>query len=227
MFDKAKTIIVGALDLAVYLIKSLFLSLFLTAILGAIAGEDYAFYVVLAAVPASFIVCWKSYRRKRLTRKLAETNKEIRRLEQEIAAHEAHRQQLLYTSVSFVDNMEGHEFEHWCAALLLKIGFDSADVTRASGDDGVDIIATKENIRYAIQCKRYSSDLGNTPVQEVHAGKSVYNCHVAAVMTNRHFTPGGKKTAEATGTLLWDRDWIANKLLEIGGPAAMSSDSDQ
>lgn len=107
-----------------------------------------------------------------------------------------------------IDLMDGHDFEYWCADLLLKVGFDSADVTQVSGDDGVDIIATKEGIRYAIQCKRYSSDLGNKPVQEVYTGKSVYNCHVCAVMTNRYFTTGGKRAAEATGTLLWDRDWI-------------------
>lgn len=111
-----------------------------------------------------------------------------------------------------VDLMDGHEFEEWCASLLLKIGFQKAEVTPASNDNGVDIIAVKDDVRYAIQCKRYSSDLGNTPVQEVHAGKSIYSCHIGAVMTNRYFTPGGKLTAESTGTLLWDRDWIRSKL---------------
>ena len=51
------------------------------------------------------------------------------------------------------------------------------------------IVNLKGN-KYAIQCKCYSSDLGNSPVQEVHAGKSMYNCHVGVVMTNRHFTSG-------------------------------------
>lgn len=111
-----------------------------------------------------------------------------------------------------IDLMEGHEFEEWCASLLLKIGFQKAEVTPASNDNGVDIIAVKDEVRYAIQCKRYSSDLGNTPIQEVHAGKSIYSCHIGAVMTNRYFTPGGKLTAESTGTLLLDRDWIRTKL---------------
>lgn len=114
-----------------------------------------------------------------------------------------------------IDLMEGHDFESWCASLLLKIGFQKADVTPASGDDGVDIIAVKDDIRYAIQCKRYSSDLGNTPIQEVYTGKSIYNCHVGAVMTNQYFTSGGKRAAEATGTLLWDRDWLRSQLSTI------------
>lgn len=114
-----------------------------------------------------------------------------------------------------IDLMEGHDFEHWCAALLLKIGFQRAEVTPGSNDDGVDIIAQKDGIRYAIQCKRYTSDLGNKPIQEVHTGKSVYHCHVGAVMTNRYFTQGGKRAAEATGTLLWDRNWITWQLASI------------
>ena len=105
-----------------------------------------------------------------------------------------------------IDFMEGHDFEYWCAGLLRHIGFQGVTVTQGSGDQGVDILAQKDGIRYAIQCKRYSSNLGNTPVQEVHAGKMMYNCQIGAVMTNRYFTDGAKQLAAATGVLLWDRD---------------------
>ena len=82
-----------------------------------------------------------------------------------------------------------------------------------SGDQGVDIIAEKDGLRYAIQCKCYASNLGNTPVQEVHAGKGYYNCHVAAVLTNRYFTTGAKELAEKCGVLLWDRAFLAEMML--------------
>lgn len=110
------------------------------------------------------------------------------------------------------DRMNGHEFEHWCANLLKKNGFSDVEVTKGSGDQGVDVLATKEGIRYAIQCKCYSSDLGNSPIQEVHAGKSMYHCQVGAVMTNRHFTSGAKELAEATGVLLWGREKLQEML---------------
>lgn len=110
------------------------------------------------------------------------------------------------TTLENFDNLDGLEFENWCATLLRNNGFVNVVVTRASGDQGVDILAEKNEIKYAIQCKCYSSDLGNSPVQEVHAGKSMYNCHVGAVMTNRYFTSGAKELAKATGVLLWDRD---------------------
>lgn len=108
-------------------------------------------------------------------------------------------------TMNMVDNMDGHSFEHFCAELLRKNGFVNVSVTPGSGDQGVDVLAVKDGIKYAIQCKNYASPLGNTPVQEVSAGKTFYHCHVAVVLTNSVFTEGAKQLAEATGVLLWDR----------------------
>lgn len=113
--------------------------------------------------------------------------------------------------VSF-DIMGGHEFEHFCAELLKENGFSNVRVTKGSGDQGVDILASKEGVKYAIQCKKYDSALGNTPIQEVSAGKLFYKCHVGVVMTNSTFTKGAKELAEATGTLLWDGSIIQRML---------------
>lgn len=115
-----------------------------------------------------------------------------------------------------VDGMEGHDFEYWCADLLKKNGFSNVEVTRGSGDQGVDVLAKFGDAKYAIQCKCYSSDLGNKPVQEVNAGKAFYHCHIGVVMTNRYFTAGAKEIAEATGVLLWDRDTL-KRLIKNGG----------
>ena len=104
------------------------------------------------------------------------------------------------------DNMDGHTFEHYCADLLSKNGFDEVEVTKGSGDQGIDIVAYKDGVKYGIQCKCYSSDIGNHAVQEAFAGKSFYNCHVAAVLTNRHFTKGAKDLAATNNVLLWDRE---------------------
>ena len=115
--------------------------------------------------------------------------------------------------IKSTDHMNGREFEFWCANLLRKNGFNKVVVTPGSGDQGVDILAVKNGIRYAVQCKCYSSDLGNKPIQEVHAGKDIYNCHVGVVMTNRHFTSGAVEAAKKTNTLLWDRS-VLQKMIE-------------
>ncbi len=114
--------------------------------------------------------------------------------------------------LAVVDQMEGLEFEEWCANLLRKHGYTQVEVTKASGDQGVDVLAVKDEIRYAIQCKCYSANLGNTPVQEILAGKKMYRCQIGVVMTNRYFTPGAKELAETTGILLWDRDKLQHMI---------------
>lgn len=133
--------------------------------------------------------------------------------------NEWRRQQRCLSPIEYeleqIDSMDGHSFEYWCADFLQKNGFINVRVTQDSGDQGVDILAEKDGIKYAIQCKCYSSDLGNKPVQEVNTGKVIYHCQIGAVITNRHFTQGGQEAAEATGVLLWDRDWIQEKLSEL------------
>ena len=108
-----------------------------------------------------------------------------------------------------IDKMDGIRFEAFCCNLLIQNGFYNVNKTKISGDHGVDVVAEKDDIHYAIQCKCYNSDLGNTPIQEIYAGKEMYNCHVGVVITNRYFTPGAKELAKKTRTLLWDRDKLA------------------
>ena len=111
----------------------------------------------------------------------------------------------IYGIFNMIDMMDGHEFEFYCAKLLNKRGFHNVSVTKGSGDQGVDVLATKGGIKYAIQCKNYATPLSNKPIQEVCAGKVFYGCQIGVVMTNSTFTSGAIELANATGTLLWDR----------------------
>lgn len=119
------------------------------------------------------------------------------------------------------DSMDGYEFEHFCRRILIKNGFGDVTVTKGSGDQGVDILATKDSVRYAIQCKRYESNVGNEAVQQVYAGKNYYDCHVAVVLTNRSFTQSARQLAAKNGVLLWGRkelDSLASYLVEVKQP---------
>ncbi len=128
------------------------------------------------------------------------------------------RQQLGMTPLEYVlyrvDRMNGIEFENWCQRLLTISNFNKATTTKASNDQGVDVLAEKDGIKYAFQCKCYSSDLGNKPVQEVSVGKAIYGCHVGVVITNQHFTAGAKEAAAATGILLWDREHLSEMITQ-------------
>lgn len=45
-----------------------------------------------------------------------------------------------------MDQMDGQTFEHFCADLLQSSGFSNVEVTQASGDFGIDILAQKDGV---------------------------------------------------------------------------------
>ncbi len=102
-----------------------------------------------------------------------------------------------------------YEFEKECARILNKKGFN-ARATKGSGDQGVDVLAEKNNIKIAIQCKQYSKPVGNKAVQEVIAGKNFYNAQYAAVVSNASFTPSARKLAAKCGVILLDVRMLDN-----------------
>lgn len=110
------------------------------------------------------------------------------------------------------DTMTGEEFEKYCVAILKKNNFINVRQTKSSGDQGVDILAEKDGIKYAIQCKCYSKPVGNHAIQEVYSGKDYYNCHIGVVLINQTFTESAITLANKTNILLWDRK-VLNKLI--------------
>lgn len=108
-----------------------------------------------------------------------------------------------------VDEMSGIDYEKHCAQLLEAAGWSVSD-TAVTGDQGVDLIATKNNSRVCIQCKRYSSPVGNKAVQEVTAGMTHWNGTHAVVVSNAGFTRAAKQLAESTGVVLIAETELAN-----------------
>lgn len=106
------------------------------------------------------------------------------------------------------DLMDGHEFEYYCADLLRKRGFQEVEVTRGSGDYGIDILAERDGVTYAIQCKCYGDSVGVKAVQEAYAGRDYYDCMVGAVLTNQYFTGPAVEAAKKLKILLWDRGYL-------------------
>jgi restriction system protein len=106
-----------------------------------------------------------------------------------------------------MDDMEGHDFEYFCAELLKANGFRCVEVTQGSGDFGIDIIAVDMNgLKYGIQCKRYESNVGWHAVEEARAGAEYYGCDRAVVMTNNYFTRQAIEGAQKINVELWNRD---------------------
>ena len=113
-----------------------------------------------------------------------------------------------------LDEIEGHDFEYYCADLLKKRGFIDVIVTKGSGDYGVDVLAEKDGVTYAIQCKAYTTPVGVKAVQEAFAGKEYYDRMVGAVLTNQYFTKPAVEAAKKLKILLWDRGYLDSMIEE-------------
>ena len=133
------------------------------------------------------------------------------------SALRANRYREAYANIALdrIDMMRGIDFEHYCAWLLGRLGFRDVHVTPGSGDQGVDILAKYGEDKYAVQCKRVASKLGNTPVQEVYTGAKIYNCNKALVVTNSYYTKGAQEAAASTGVILWDRTTLEHYIKEV------------
>lgn len=112
-----------------------------------------------------------------------------------------------------IDNMNGLEFEEFCSKLLEANGFTNVSMTKRKGDHGADILAMKDEISYAIQCKCYKKPVGNKAVQEAYTAKQLYRTDIAVVMTNRRCTPQAKEEARALGIKIWDRGKLYSMMI--------------
>lgn len=128
------------------------------------------------------------------------------------AQSEDNKQKIINLGLDEIDAMEGHQFEHYTAAMLQFDGFEQVQVTQASGDYGVDVIAYKDGHKWAFQCKRYSKNLGLKPIQEVYAGAKRYGADKAVVFTNVYFTPNAQSLANTLHVELWGRDKLADMI---------------
>lgn len=118
--------------------------------------------------------------------------------------------------LSSLDALEGIAFEHFVADLLASRGYKT-EVTQASNDYGIDVIALKDNIRFGVQVKRYTGSVSRAAISDAVAGARHWQCHASMVVTNSYFTSSAKQLADSTGCILIDRavlaQWLAEKNL--------------
>ncbi|GAX01127.1 restriction endonuclease [Secundilactobacillus silagei] len=113
-----------------------------------------------------------------------------------------------------IDGMTGLGFEKYVADLLKRIGYTNVATTSASGDNGLDVLAHNGNTYYGIQCKLYTTPVGNSAVQEAYSGGSYYKTDKNIVITNNYFTPNATDAAATMDVDLWDRDKLKELILE-------------
>jgi hypothetical protein len=99
------------------------------------------------------------------------------------------------------DLPDGLAFEGECEELLKSAEY-SVQRTPMSGDYGVDLVARKNGLTYAIQCKYYGIPVGISAVQEAAAGRVHYLADCAVVVAHSGFTIQARRLAESNAVLL-------------------------
>ncbi len=106
--------------------------------------------------------------------------------------------------------MNGYEFEQLIAELFNGIGY-RAEVTKSSGDQGVDVILYKNSERIGIQAKRYTGKVTNKAVQEIVAGVKHYNLDRGIVISTAEYTKSAIELAHSNNIELWGKQ----KLMDL------------
>lgn len=99
-------------------------------------------------------------------------------------------------------------YEREIASRLRDLGWD-ANPTQASGDQGIDVVATKNGKKLVVQCKLYSKPVGNAAVQEIIGGRLFERADLAAVVSNAAFTKSAMQLAKASDVFLLHHDQLA------------------
>lgn len=118
--------------------------------------------------------------------------------------------ELEYTNIE-----NGYDFEEYIAKFYEKLGYKIEEVTKKSGDQGADVVAYKDNLKYVIQVKFYSSPVGNKAVQEVVAAIGMYKADKGIVVTNNTFTESALELAQANNIELVNGNKIEELKKEI------------
>lgn len=113
------------------------------------------------------------------------------------------------------DELDGGGFEDLLGRLFVKMGY-TVTHTGHTGDQGVDLVAVKDNDKLAIQAKRYIDEsVGNAAVQQVFSGKDMYGCNGAVIITtSTNFTREAVEAAKAHGVGLINRALLQERLLQ-------------
>jgi len=123
------------------------------------------------------------------------------------------RRALLQLDLAGVDDLDPLRFEAFVAELLAAQGYRT-QLTKASHDFGVDVLAVRGSQRIAVQVKHYKKPVSGKAIAEALLGMPHYRCNACMVVTNSRFTSAAIKAAALHPCTLVDRRELARWLAE-------------
>ena len=110
----------------------------------------------------------------------------------------------------------GDDFEHLVVRLYDAMGYASKRIG-GHGDQGGDVLASKNGENILIQAKCYQGTVGNAAVQQAVGAKSYYGCTRSVVITTSSFTSEAVALAKSNSVELIDGKLLKQRLLEYLG----------
>lgn len=105
--------------------------------------------------------------------------------------------------IGYFTQLNGYEFEDYLKNLFKLLDY-TVIRTSLSGDQGADLIVSKDNEKTVVQAKKYNEKVSNKAVQEIAAAKNHYKASKAIVVTNSTFTKSAIDLAISNNVELWD-----------------------
>ncbi|MCD6526354.1 MAG: restriction endonuclease [Desulfuromonas sp.] len=117
--------------------------------------------------------------------------------------------------------MNPYRFEHLAKELLEAMEYQDVEVTKASGDKGVDVIATAQfgitTVKEVVQVKRHQGNIGRTVLDQLRGVLPLHGAIRGTLITLGKFSKGCKKVAVFPGAApisLIDGDKLIDLLIE-------------
>ena len=114
-----------------------------------------------------------------------------------------------------IDKFENEptEFENFCADLYIKLGY-KAVVTPKTNDGGYDIVMSKNNVSYIVECKCYEQDnvIGRPLIQKIVGANHEANANKVMFVTTSSFSSEAKEYAKLTDVKLVDGNELLNMI---------------
>ncbi|MEK3866366.1 restriction endonuclease [Paenibacillus sp. FSL H7-0716] len=133
-------------------------------------------------------------------------------------------ERLKKSGIADIDKMEGIQFEKYLGHLFRAQGY-KAEVTKAAGDYGADLIIEKDGKKIVVQAKRYNKNVGIKAVQEAQASIAHYGASEAWVVSNSDYTAAANDLAKSNRVKLINREALIEMILTMNPGAAPTPQS--
>ena len=100
-------------------------------------------------------------------------------------------------------NLSGYQFEKEVAKLYETRGY-GVQVTKGSGDGGIDIFLEKAGRRYGVQCKNHHKAIGPAAIRDLYGAMSHEGLDAGIFIASSGYTKGAKEFARNKAITLLD-----------------------